>query len=60
MTPESLAAAIEKLLTDDDDRKTLADGAKQAGRLQAAHDVARAAMAGFKRTGSMSLAEVTT
>ncbi len=47
MTPESLAAAIEKLLTDDDTRKKLADGAKQAGRLSAAHDVARAAIAGF-------------
>ncbi len=62
MTPESLAAAIEKLLTNDDDRTALADGAKKAGRLQAAHDVARAAIAGFKRgaVSSTGLAGVTT
>lgn len=50
MTPESLALVIEKMLTDDDHRGGLAAGAKKAGRLQAAHDVARAAMAGFKKT----------
>lgn len=49
MTPESLAAAIEKLLTDDDHRSKLADGSKKAGKLQAAHDVAAAAIAGFKK-----------
>ena len=52
MTPESLALAIEKMLSDDDHRGGLAAGAKKAGRLQAAHDVARAAMAGFKKTGT--------
>ena len=48
MTPESLAAALEKLLIDDDQRTRLADGAKRAGRLDAAADVARAAIAGFR------------
>jgi UDP-N-acetylglucosamine--N-acetylmuramyl-(pentapeptide) pyrophosphoryl-undecaprenol N-acetylglucosamine transferase len=49
MTPEALAAALEQLLSDDDRRRRLADGAKKAGRLGAAHDVAAAAIAGFKR-----------
>lgn len=54
MTPESLALAIEKLLTDDDTRSRLSDGAKKAGKLSAAHDVARAAIAGFKRTPTLA------
>jgi UDP-N-acetylglucosamine--N-acetylmuramyl-(pentapeptide) pyrophosphoryl-undecaprenol N-acetylglucosamine transferase len=48
MTPESLANAIEQLLTDDDHRARLAEGARAAGRLQAADVVARAAIAGFR------------
>ena len=48
LTPEGLAAAIERLLTNDDHRDRLADGARRAGRLQAADDVARAAIAGFR------------
>jgi UDP-N-acetylglucosamine--N-acetylmuramyl-(pentapeptide) pyrophosphoryl-undecaprenol N-acetylglucosamine transferase len=47
MTPESLASAIERLLVDDDERTRLSGGARKAGRLDAAGDVARAAVAGF-------------
>ncbi|MDP2345386.1 MAG: undecaprenyldiphospho-muramoylpentapeptide beta-N-acetylglucosaminyltransferase [Deltaproteobacteria bacterium] len=48
MTPETLAAALEQLLTDDDHRARVADAAKAAGRLGAADVVARAAIAGFR------------
>ena len=48
MTPATLAAALEKLLTDDDHRARLAAAAKAAGRLSAADVVARAAIAGFR------------
>lgn len=48
MTPTVLADAIERLLVDDDHRRRLAAGAKKAGRLDAAHDIARAALAGFR------------
>jgi UDP-N-acetylglucosamine--N-acetylmuramyl-(pentapeptide) pyrophosphoryl-undecaprenol N-acetylglucosamine transferase len=49
MSADALAAAIKGLLTDDAARARLADGAKSAGKLNAAHDVAHAAIAGFGR-----------
>ena len=58
MTPETLAAELERLLRDDDERHRLADGARRAGRLQAADDVARAAIAGFRfRVGHSAFVE---
>jgi UDP-N-acetylglucosamine--N-acetylmuramyl-(pentapeptide) pyrophosphoryl-undecaprenol N-acetylglucosamine transferase len=47
LTPETLASAIERLLTNEQERAQLAKGALDAGRLSAAVDVARAALAGF-------------
>ncbi len=50
MTPQTLATEIERLLRDDDKRRAFSRDARAAGRLQAAHDVARAAIAGFRRS----------
>jgi UDP-N-acetylglucosamine--N-acetylmuramyl-(pentapeptide) pyrophosphoryl-undecaprenol N-acetylglucosamine transferase len=50
LTPETLANALEELLTDDDRRSRLAHGARSAGRLDAANDVARAALSGFRNS----------
>ncbi|MBM4281500.1 MAG: undecaprenyldiphospho-muramoylpentapeptide beta-N-acetylglucosaminyltransferase [Deltaproteobacteria bacterium] len=48
LTPATLADVLERLLVDDDHRRRLADGARRAGRLEAALDVARAAQTGFR------------
>ncbi len=56
MTPASLAEVIERLLTDDDHRRRLARGARRAGRLDAAHDIARAAQAGFRAARALQAA----
>jgi UDP-N-acetylglucosamine--N-acetylmuramyl-(pentapeptide) pyrophosphoryl-undecaprenol N-acetylglucosamine transferase len=47
LSPERLADAIERLLVDDDHRARLVEGARRAGRLDAAGDIARAAITGF-------------
>ncbi|OGQ18093.1 MAG: undecaprenyldiphospho-muramoylpentapeptide beta-N-acetylglucosaminyltransferase [Deltaproteobacteria bacterium RBG_16_71_12] len=47
LTPERLADEIERLIADDARRDQLQDGARRAGRLEAAEAVARAGLAGF-------------
>jgi UDP-N-acetylglucosamine--N-acetylmuramyl-(pentapeptide) pyrophosphoryl-undecaprenol N-acetylglucosamine transferase len=52
MTPETLAAAIGKVLADDAHRTALCAAARAAGRLDAGERIARAAIAGFAEQGA--------
>jgi UDP-N-acetylglucosamine--N-acetylmuramyl-(pentapeptide) pyrophosphoryl-undecaprenol N-acetylglucosamine transferase len=60
LTPASLATALEKLLVDDDERTRLSNGARKAGRLDAASDVAKAAIAGFRAPRALTQPATTT
>lgn len=54
LTPERLAAEIERLLDDEERRDQLRDSARRAGRLEAAETVARAALAGFVKARAVT------
>lgn len=46
-TPEALADAIDRLLSDDDARRRMSEAATRVGRLDAGERIARAALGGF-------------
>jgi UDP-N-acetylglucosamine--N-acetylmuramyl-(pentapeptide) pyrophosphoryl-undecaprenol N-acetylglucosamine transferase len=52
LTPQSLAAALRRLLDDDDARARMAQSARAAGHIDAAKDVAVAALGGFRALAS--------